>query len=111
MNIAGSYDCNCTSTGYENQYCDDDINECNQNDTCLNGGRCQNNNGSFMCHCQNTGYKGTRCDIDVNECKETIYPCEMYHNVRCVNSIGSFECICYGNDNTLYICGTGKLSN
>ena len=50
-----------------------------------------------ICSCK-PGYTGSLCDEDVDECKDQ-YTIQSYdfcgHHGTCINSIGSFHCICY----------------
>ena len=38
-------------TGYEGDFCQDDVNECEAGSPCNNGGNCNNTDGSFICTC------------------------------------------------------------
>ena len=46
MNTIGSFECDCSGTGYEGPLCTIDVNEC-LDSPCLNGGVCQNQIGSY----------------------------------------------------------------
>jgi len=61
--------CDCSGTGYNGSYCENDIDECSTN----NGGcdahsDCTNIIGNFSCSC-NEGYSGDgfTCDVSKNE--------------------------------------------
>ena len=41
-----------------------DINECEIELTCKNGGLCENTNGSYICNCT-TGFNGTNCETGI----------------------------------------------
>ncbi len=69
-----------------------DIDECKEDRTLCENGKCRNLAGGFQCLC-NAGYTlsadGTIC-LDNDECNLP-GQCE---NGRCINSEGSFTCIC-----------------
>ena len=50
-----NYSCNC-SKGWEGEYCDEDINECELIE-CLNRANCTDLIGEFICQCVD-GYEG-----------------------------------------------------
>jgi hypothetical protein len=53
--------CDCTDTGYEGTYCENDVNDCAVN-PCQNGGRCTDTGvNQFECDCRGTHYEGTLC--------------------------------------------------
>ena len=66
------------------------MNECQQR-PCLNGGRCIDGINNFTCDCSNTGYEGYLCEVDVDECSTGNNPCVRG---RCLNSAGSYNCLC-----------------
>ncbi|XP_071748477.1 fat-like cadherin-related tumor suppressor homolog isoform X5 [Lepeophtheirus salmonis] len=69
---------------------------CNPN-PCLNSGVCEEGYVKPICHCK--GFHGKFCTIDINEC--LIYnPC--MNGGTCVNSKGSFHCVCPSNSTGHY---------
>ena len=70
-----------------------DIDECDDNNTCPPPGICENSFGAFICTCP-PGYKlnaqGNACE-DINECQESDDFCA---NGICQNLPGSAKCQC-----------------
>ena len=57
------YACDCDRTGHRGEYCEKDIDECEDEDQpCKNGGNCINIIGKYICHCQD-GWEGDYCSI------------------------------------------------
>ena len=85
------YFCEC-DLGREGLNCDIEVDYC-RSTNCLSGGNCVNNpiNGA-ICTCPE-GFTGTLCEIDINECEEQ-NPCFNHPEVRCVDLVNSFQCIC-----------------
>lgn len=65
--VEGQHYCNCTGTGFDGQYCSDDVNECQKFSGICNNGICQNLEGSFECFCR-PGWTGKTCSKNYNEC-------------------------------------------
>lgn len=74
----GSFDCNCTSTGYTGPYCQININECASN-PCENNAECIDRINDYQCNCY-PGYTGKNCEEDINECDPN--PCQ--YNSTCL---------------------------
>ena len=55
--------CDCNDTGYDGEFCQDDIDECAIDQPCKNGGICTNTLGSFECDCDGTEYGGKNCKL------------------------------------------------
>ena len=49
----------------------------------------ESDDGSFDCECDE-GFTGLLCGEDINECEETM----PYDHGACMNTVGSFDCIC-----------------
>ena len=61
------------------------------------------------CVCK-SGWTGTLCDEDINECNDTNSPCDIA-TTDCVNTDGSYQCVCKeGFENTTNGC-TGKMNS
>jgi len=89
-NSRGSYQCNCYS-GWQGDYCNENINECEiNNGGCVNG-VCNDTRGSFECKCY-PGWKGDLCNQDINECETAKNGGCVYGT--CINNVGSFLCAC-----------------
>ena len=86
-----SYTCECPP-GYEGTNCETNINECTPN-PCQNGGTCTDGINSYTCECPQ-GYEGMNCIIEIDECAGEGDGNDCDVNAFCVNTPGSFECIC-----------------
>nr|XP_039249267.1 uncharacterized protein LOC120326973 [Styela clava] len=82
----GFYYCDCPN-GYRGRDCEERISKC-ESSPCIHG-TCEDFDDRYICRCTD-GYEGTNCDGDVDECSGNI--CGKAS--RCMNSIGSFECVC-----------------
>ncbi|XP_033109473.1 fibrillin-1-like isoform X4 [Anneissia japonica] len=71
-----------------------DIDECEQPDSCDEFSRCINLPGTYECDCLDgfSADSNNQC-IDVNECFNP-EPCGFVPFYDCVNTVGSFECVC-----------------
>lgn len=87
------FSCDC-AVGFEGQYCDIDINECEPNPCEPHGQICEDRAGDFNCICSN-GYDGKRCEEDIDECQVNPNTCK--NGGTCLNEVGSFTCICNSN--------------
>ncbi|CAH8484551.1 unnamed protein product [Schistosoma turkestanicum] len=87
VDLGNSFNCICRP-GFDGQYCENDINECNSM-PCYNNGTCKDLVNSFECDCPK-GFIGTDCRINVNECAS--YPCSF--GSTCIDRVGTYECIC-----------------
>lgn len=92
INKWNDYECVCKS-GWTNvddvRDCSVDVDECESDGFCRNGGLCQNTEGGYNCDCAD-GWTGGRCEEDINECDEN--PCQ--NGGECTNTEGGFECSC-----------------
>ncbi|KAH8859263.1 Protein jagged-1 [Schistosoma japonicum] len=87
VDLGNSFNCICRP-GFDGQYCENDINECNSM-PCYNNGTCKDLINSFECDCPK-GFTGADCRINVNECAS--YPCSF--GATCIDRVGTYECIC-----------------
>uniref|UniRef100_A0A0A9W8L0 Protein crumbs homolog 2 n=2 Tax=Lygus hesperus TaxID=30085 RepID=A0A0A9W8L0_LYGHE len=83
-----SYTCHC-QIGFEGDFCEHDINECENNNECLHNSTCIDQVGSFVCQCSE-GYQGDYCGFETNECQSN--PCQ--NGGTCQDRLARFECIC-----------------
>jgi len=83
-----SFSCSCDS-GYQGDLCDENINECFEDNPCLNEGLCTDLEGSFSCECPE-GFAGDICETNIDDCLGG--PCE--NGGSCVDGIASFSCEC-----------------
>ncbi|CAH1774351.1 unnamed protein product, partial [Owenia fusiformis] len=84
----GDFYC-CCQSGFEGERCEEDINECDKNETlCMNNGTCVNTVGSFYCNCTDQ-YEGEFCEIPIG-CAED--PCK--NGGTCNGTDAGFECYC-----------------
>ncbi|KAH3796462.1 hypothetical protein DPMN_150030, partial [Dreissena polymorpha] len=73
------FDCNCTDSGFNGTFCQNNIDDCVLNDhPCRNGATCVDGIKNYTCQCH-PGYEGRNCEVDFNECVAT--PC--YFNSPC----------------------------
>lgn len=87
-----SFTCNCTGTGFYGQYCENDINECEDTvAVCDDKAKCINTIGSYTCQCEG-GLCGDSCNL-TNPCDE--YPCQ--NRGECVadcKNTSDYHCNC-----------------
>ncbi|XP_078490397.1 gamma-carboxyglutamic acid protein 3 isoform X2 [Ciona intestinalis] len=88
-NLWRSYACHCHA-GYTGVHCETDIDECQQDDTCVHG-ICINGFGTYDCVCS-TGFEGDTCNDDINECENFDNLCQ--NEGECINDVGSYHCAC-----------------
>lgn len=87
--------CDCGTTGYTGEWCDEDIKECEQIPSiCGENADCIERVPDYDCYCKQ-GYGGAppSC-VDINECQYGNGPC--HSSATCVNTLGSYECVCPG---------------
>ena len=90
------YRCTCPNGMTGLPLCLTDINECtdpNFPHQCGPNTFCQNTNFSYTCECK-PGFRPTKSDKyscqDINECFTSNNLCEH----KCVNTVGSYKCVC-----------------
>ena len=94
----GFYSCNCDGTGFENNRCQDNIDDCGTVDNCNGHGTCTDGVNSATCACNvlegttHAVYEGMSCQNDVDECATLCNPSSG--RKECTNSQGGFECKC-----------------
>ncbi|XP_072048085.1 uncharacterized protein [Amphiura filiformis] len=96
-----AFECNCNGTGYEGNFCQIDIDECDRSTDDCNpvNGTCTNTIGSFTCSCK-AGYDGDGIICtELNECGSN--PC--LHG-ECMDRINTFECNCNGTGYEGFFC-------
>ncbi|BET00878.1 Laminin G domain [Nesidiocoris tenuis] len=82
------YTCQCR-LGFDGDFCERDINECENNHECQHNSTCIDNIGSFACNCTE-GYQGELCEFETNECLSN--PCK--NGGTCQDRLARFECTC-----------------
>ena len=80
--------CACAD-GYTGTTCEDDLDECADDSTCLNGATCINTVGGHSCVCP-ADYTGSRCETDMHRCRSS--PC--HNDGACVDLPDYFRCEC-----------------
>ncbi|XP_052789096.1 protein crumbs-like isoform X2 [Mya arenaria] len=88
ITLVGTFQCNCTGSGYTGRLCDVEIDECAADQGLCGNGTCHNNPGSYSCSCIE-GYIGIHCQ-DVDECLSD--PCQ--NGATCVNEEDAYRCKC-----------------
>ena len=80
--------CNCSDSGYEGYFCEKDINDCIEGETCYNGGTCYDVGvHQTVCKCP-IGFVGDRCELCTpNTCK---------NGGDCIIQNGASSCNCFG---------------
>jgi len=80
--------CKCDGTGYEGPFCENDINDCVTNVTCVNGGTCIDYGvNKTFCVCP-FGVIGKQCELCT--------PDTCSNNGKCVIQNGISSCDCFG---------------
>ncbi|KAK3087011.1 hypothetical protein FSP39_000290 [Pinctada imbricata] len=84
------YTCDCTGTGYEGFWCQNNINDC-QPDSCYNNGVCLDVANGFRCKCPKPYYGYfTRCQNVTDVCSPD--PCQ--NGATCSPVGGDYSCDC-----------------
>ena len=81
----GKWKCDCSRTGYAGITCEEDIDECQNSNSCQNGGQCINLLGSYRCDCTNVqGFVGDKCEVDIGEknCKIIFLEMSMTNSMK-----------------------------
>ena len=67
QNTATGFQCSCPQN-FHGDICQEQTNYCRE-DTCYNGGTCQDQEGSYTCICR-PGFEGFHCERETGGCKE-----------------------------------------
>ncbi|XP_061191549.1 uncharacterized protein LOC133199695 [Saccostrea echinata] len=89
--------CQCL-IGFSGELCQKEVIEC-QNDTCLNGGYCNDVVGNYSCDCLN-GFAGSRCEKLAGS--STVSP-----TVNACRFCGNGSCLVLGNGTAICVCKPG----
>ena len=84
----GDFTCICENTGFTGDFCEEDIDECENEMICGQFGQCENKNGSYFCDCDG-GWSGENCGIQ-DFCFEN--NCNFHGNCN----PGDGSCVCDG---------------
>jgi len=83
------FKCQCHQ-GWTGDKCQLDIDECQGNNPCKNGGTCTNLQGNYTCDCSNTGYRGRQCEEFMNQCSDGL--CQ--NGGICTSQPEGYHCEC-----------------
>jgi len=83
------FKCQCHQ-GWTGDKCQLDIDECQGNNPCKNGGTCTNLQGNYTCDCSNTGYRGRQCEEFMNRCSDGL--CQ--NGGVCTSQLEGYHCEC-----------------
>jgi len=83
------FKCQCHQ-GWTGDKCQLDINECQGNNPCKNGGTCINLQGNYTCDCRNTGYRGRQCEEFIDWCSDGL--CQ--NGGVCTSQLEGYHCEC-----------------
>jgi len=83
------FKCQCHQ-GWTGDKCQLDIDECQGNNPCKNGGTCTNLPGNYTCDCSNTGYRGRQCEEFMNQCSDGL--CQ--NGGICTSQPEGYHCEC-----------------
>merc|ERR1712038_1375989 len=89
MGYENHFKCQCHQ-GWTGDKCQLDINECQGNNPCKNGGTCTNLQGNYTCDCSNTGYRGRQCEEFMNWCSDGL--CQ--NGGVCTSQLEGYHCEC-----------------
>ena len=117
----GYYTCNCAGTGFENDRCQDNIDDCpytqsfGETVVCNGHGTCTDGVNDFTCACDvlegttHRLYDGSECQNDYDECESACS--EVTGRKQCTNSPGGFECKCKDLcKENVFVVGTEDIS-
>ena len=95
--------CDCADTGYAGDFCQTDIDECLDSNSCMNGGECLNSLGGFTCNCEEIDFNGDNCENMIDDCAGI----DCMNGGSCVDGNRESACNCMGmwtNDPTTDLC-------
>lgn len=82
------FKCICPA-GYTGPLCQTDIDDCQADNPCLNGGSCADLVNSFRCICK-AGFTGSLCQTNVDDCLTK--PCS--NGGVCQDLVNDYRCVC-----------------
>eukprot|EP00494_Astrolonche_serrata_P026140 UN26401 len=86
------FKCIC-SKFWTGEFCEEDVDECENSDMCPVNSTCRNFEGNYTCNCNPGFYANGAYCLDINECEMGYHSCDTEKS-ECVNIEGSFECEC-----------------
>ena len=88
MDKVNGFKCICPA-GYTGPLCQTDIDDCQADNPCLNGGSCADLVNSFRCICV-PGFTGSLCQTNVDDCLTK--PCS--NGGVCQDLVNDYRCVC-----------------
>lgn len=84
---------NSCPSNFSGDQCQFDVDECQVNNKCKNGGTCANNFGGYICSCI-SGWDGPECTINKDDCVPSGNTPLCFNGGTCIDKVGKYDCLC-----------------
>lgn len=84
---------NSCPSNFSGVHCENDVDECQVNNKCKNGGTCANNFGGYICSCI-FGWDGPECTINKDDCVPSGNTPLCLNGGTCIDKVGKYDCLC-----------------